>query len=78
MNKFMAILFAIGAIGGFGLSQRDSFQTQDVSWFGNPVGEVRTVYITRASRNGYITVGTVCMVACLYFISRIRRDDLRK
>jgi hypothetical protein len=78
MNKLMAILFLFGAIGGFGLSQRDSFQTQDHTWTGAPVGEPRKVQITRGDRVGYIGLGVVCMVGCLYFVARIRRDDLRK
>jgi hypothetical protein len=78
MNKLMAMLFLLGALGGFGLSQRDSFQTQNTTRFGTPVGEVRTVEITRGDRVGYIAIGVVCMVGCLYFIVRIRRDDLRR
>jgi len=77
MNKLMAILFLFGAIGGFGLSQRDSFQTWSSSLFGFPVGDVRTVEVTRADRIGYITFGVVCMAGCLYFIARIRRNDHR-
>jgi len=41
MNKLMAILFLLGAIGGFGFPQRDSFQSQSTTRFGTPVGEVR-------------------------------------
>jgi hypothetical protein len=78
MNKFLAIMFALGAIGFFGLSQRDSYQTQDHTKYGSPVGEVRTVQITRGDRIGYIVFGAASMVACLYFFSRIRRGDLRR
>jgi len=78
MNKLMAILFLLGAIGGFGLSQRDSFQTQSRTYTGAPVGEPRTVHITRGDRVGYIAFGVVCMVACLYFVVRIRRGDFRR
>jgi len=74
----MAILFLLGAIGGFGLSQRDSFQSQSTTSFGTPVGEVRTHQVTPADRMGYIAFGVVCMVGCLYFVMRIRRDDLRR
>jgi len=78
MNKLMAVLFLLGAIGGFGLSQRDSFQNQSHTYTGAPVGEPRTVQITPGDSIGYVAFGVVCMVACLYFIVRIRRDDLRR
>jgi hypothetical protein len=74
----MAILFLLGAIGGFGLSQRDSFQTQDHSYTGAPVGQPRTVQISRGDRVGYVAIGVVCIAASLYFAFRIRRDDLRR
>jgi hypothetical protein len=77
MNKLMAIFFLLGAIGGVGLSQRDTFQTQNRSYYGIPVGEERTVQITRVDRVGYMAFGIVCMVACLFFVARARRDDLR-
>ena len=78
MDKLMTILFLFGAIGSFGLSQRHSFQTQRHSYTGAPVGEPETVQVTRADRVGYITFGVVCMVGCLYFVVRIRRNDLRR
>jgi hypothetical protein len=62
MNKLMAIVFLLGAIGGLGLSQRDSFQTQGHTYTGAPSGEPRTVYITPADRVGYIAIGLACMV----------------
>jgi len=78
MNKLMAILFLLGAIGGFGLSQRDNFQTQSSTRFGTPVGEPRTVEVARGDRVGYIALGVACMVGCLYFVARIRRGDTRR
>jgi hypothetical protein len=78
MNKLMAILFLLGALGSFGMSQRDSFQAQDHSRSGAPVGEVRTVQVTRGDRVAYIAFGIACAAACVYFIARIRRDDLRR
>ena len=78
MNKLITILFLLGAIGGFGLSQRDSFQTQSTTGFGAPVGEARTVEITPGDRVGYIAFGVVCMVGCLYFVACIRRGDVRR
>ncbi|HXJ61054.1 MAG TPA: hypothetical protein VNU68_30785 [Verrucomicrobiae bacterium] len=74
MNKLMAILFLLGAIGGFGLSQRESYQTQSHTWTGTPVGEPRTVHMTRADRVSYVAFGVVCMAGCLYFGVRIRRE----
>jgi len=78
MNKLMAMLFLLGAIGGFGLSHRDSFQTQAHSYTGAPIGEPRTVQITPGNRAAYIAIGVVCMVGCFYFVVRIRRDDSRR
>ena len=78
MNKLMAILFLLGAIGGFGLSQRDSYQTTSRSYLGAPVGEPRTVQITPGDRAGYIVIGVACMVGCFYFVVRIRRHDSRR
>ena len=74
----MAILFLLGAICGFGLSQQDSFQSQEHTRTGTPVGEVPPVHITQTDRVFYVAFGVVCMVACLYFVARIRRDDLRR
>ena len=78
MNKLMAVILLLGAIGGFGLSQRERFQTQTHTWTGAPVGEVRTVQITNGDRVGYIVFGIACMVGSLYFVARIRSDDVRK
>jgi hypothetical protein len=78
MNKTLAIVFAVAALTFFALSQRDSFQTQDVGRFGSPVGKERTVQITRNDKVGYVIFGGASMTASLYFISRIRRDDLRR
>jgi hypothetical protein len=74
MNKILAILFLLGALGSFGLSQRDSFQFQSQTRTGAPVGEVRIHYVTRAEKWGYIVFGLICAVGGLYFISRIQRD----
>ena len=77
MNKLMAILFLLGAIGGFGMSQRDSFLSQPTGKWG-PVGKPYTVQTTRVDKIGFFTLGTGCMAACLYFVARIRRDDLKR
>jgi hypothetical protein len=78
MNKLLAILFLLGALGAFGLSQRDSYQVQDQSRYGTPVGEVRTVYVTRSERVFLIVVGAACMAGCLYFLAKVRRDDTHR
>ncbi len=77
MNKLMAILFALGALAGFGLSQSDRYNTRNQTTFGTPVGPERTVYLTRRDRIAYTAFGISCAIGCLYFIARIRRDDLR-
>jgi hypothetical protein len=77
MNKLMAILFFLGALGGFGLSTRTSYQVQDQTRYGSPVGEPRTVYVKSGDRAFFVAFGVVCMVASLYFVAKIRRDDLR-
>ena len=78
MNKFMAVLFALGTIGFFGLAQRDSYETQNQTRSGASVGPVRTVEITQGDRQGYIIFGALCMTVCIYFLARIRRDDSRR
>jgi len=79
MNKFLAIFFALLGIGLFGLSQRDSYQTQESHGrYGSVAGKVLTVQITPGDRIGYRVFGAASMVACLYFVSRIRRGGLRK
>jgi hypothetical protein len=50
MNKLLALLFLLGALGAFGLSQRVSYQVQDHTYTGAPVGEPRTVYIRAGDR----------------------------
>jgi hypothetical protein len=78
MNKLMAILLLLGAIGGFGMSQQGSFQTQSHTWTGAPVGEPRIVQQRRAERAGYFAFGLLCMIGCIYFIARIRNDDAER
>ena len=78
MNKLLAIMLGAGALGAFTLSQRDSFQSQPVSRYGFPTGPVHTVYNHRIEKIAFAAVGTVCMAASLYFIVRLRNDDLRR
>jgi hypothetical protein len=78
MNKFMAILLGMGALGAFGLSQRDSFTTQQVSRYGNPIGEAHILENSRVQKVGYFAVGVIFMTGSFYFISKVRNDDLRR
>ncbi len=76
MNKLMAILLGMGAVGVFGLSQRGSFQSQSVGRYGNPIGEVHIHDNSRVEKFGYTAIGAILTLGCFYFISRVRRDDL--
>lgn len=76
MNKLMAMLFLFGAIAGFGLSVRTaSYQVQDQTPHGSPVGEPRTAYVTKNDRAFYVAFGAANMAASLYFVARIRREE---
>lgn len=77
MNKLMAILFLLGALASFGLSVGTSYQVQDQTYYGSPVGEPRTVCIKKSDRIFYVILGAGCMAAGLYFIARVRREDSR-
>ncbi len=77
MNKLLAILLLLGAIAGFGLSTRTSYQIQDLTPRGAPVGEPRTVYPSSGDKAFYVIFGAACMAGSLYFIARIRREDSR-
>ena len=75
MNKLLAILMLLGAIGGFGLSTRTSYQFQGENRYGAPLGEPGTVYITSGDRIFYVVFGALCMAGSLYFIVRIRLEE---
>ena len=77
MNKVMALLLLFGAVGEFGLSTKTSYEVQDKTYYGTPVGEPRKVYVSGASRAFHVAFGICCSIGCLYFVARIRRDDLR-
>ena len=72
MNKILALLLLFGAIGGFGLSARRSYQVQDQSRYGAPVGPVRTAYVGEGDRIFFILFGLVCLVGsgCLIVSTR--------
>jgi hypothetical protein len=75
MNKLLAMFFVLGALACFGLSVGTSYQVQDQTRTGAPVGEPRTVYIKSRDRLFYVAFGGACMAAGLYFITQIRRED---
>ena len=75
MNKLMAILFLIGALGAFGLSQRTRYEVQDKDSHGFPVSAPRTVSVSGSDRTFLIVLGATFMVGGLYFVARMRRDD---
>lgn len=77
MNKLMAMLFLLGAFGGFGLATSTSYQVQDQTPHGAPVGQPRTVYVKSSDRAVFIVFDSVCMAGSLYFLAKIRRDDLK-
>jgi len=77
MNKLMAILLGVGALGAFGLSQREGFESQQVDRYGSPSGEATAHYSSRSEKIGFIVFGGIFMIGSLYFISRVRHDDLR-
>ena len=76
MNKLMAILFLLGAIAGFGMSQRSSYWVQPQDGRGNPVGEPRMAYVRSGDKIFFISFGAVCMVGCLYCLARTRKEDV--
>jgi hypothetical protein len=76
MNKLMAILFLLGALGAFALSERSSYQVQNQSR-GWPVGEPRTVYVSTGHQAFLRVLGAGLMAGCLYFVARIRKEDTR-
>jgi hypothetical protein len=78
MNKLLAILCLLGAIGALGLSQRDIYTTQDRTFLGAPVGEERAVEMSRVSKIGFAGLGIVLLGGFGYFVTRIRTEDTRK
>jgi hypothetical protein len=78
MNKFWALMFALGSFAFFGLSQQYSRVVQDHSRYGEPVGQPRIVGITDGERTAYQVLGIISILACVYFIARVRGDDTRK
>lgn len=75
MNKVMAILLLLGALGAFGLSQRASYQVQDQSKYGAPVSKPRVVSVGPGDRAFFIVLGAACMAGCLYCVAKLRRAD---
>jgi len=76
MNKAMAILCALGAIGGLGLASRDNLKVGVVHTWRGPSGEERTVRATHLDRIGYTTVGIFCLLGFCYFVRQAREEDV--
>ena len=76
MNKLFAILFLLGALGSFGLSQRTTLKAQETGTRGEPIGEPRMVPATRADKIFFVGFGAACMAGCLFFVAKIRKEDL--
>lgn len=77
MNKLMATLFFLGAIGSFSLSQRNSYQVQDQTRTGKTIGKVRTVSVTYGDKYCFVALGLGCMVASFCFLAKTRGNGLR-
>jgi hypothetical protein len=77
MNKLLAMLFLLGAIAGFGLSQRNTYQVQETTPHGAPVGEPRTVTVGHWDKVFFVAFGTASTAACLFFVAKMRQEDLR-
>jgi hypothetical protein len=72
INRLLALLLLLGAIGGFGLSARRDYQVQDTGRYGTPVGPVRTVTVGNGDRIFFIIFGLACFIGSAYFIARTR------
>jgi hypothetical protein len=73
MKYLLALLLAVGAIGSFGLAQKDSFKTRSQNRWGEPIGEEFTVHITRLDRIGYVTLVVVLAMGALYIVARRKK-----
>ena len=78
MNKYMALLFAVGAMCCFGLSQKVSYTSQSHNKWGGSVGPETVVYVTPVEKIGFITLGAICLGLCIYFVVQTRNEKLRK
>ena len=70
MKNVLALLFVIGAIGAFGLAQKDSFKSRAQNRWGEPVGEEFTVRVTTMDRIGYVSLGVLLAMGALYILAR--------
>ncbi|HLH56317.1 MAG TPA: hypothetical protein VKY92_22210 [Verrucomicrobiae bacterium] len=76
MNKLFAILLLLGALASFGLSQRATLKAQETGTRGQPIGEPRMVPATRVDKIFFVGFGAACMVGCVFFVAKIRKEDL--
>jgi hypothetical protein len=75
MNKLFAILFLLGALGSFGLSQRTTLKAQQTGTRGEPIGEPHMVPATKADKIFFVGFGAACMAGCLFFLAKTREED---
>lgn len=78
INRLFALLLLLGAVGAFGLSLRRSYEVQDQTPRGAPVGPVRTVYVGKRERSFFIAIGLASLIGSAYFITRTRDGDLQR
>lgn len=72
MYKLLTILFFLGAIGGFGLSTRSSYEYQSQSMYGVPMGEAKTHQISQRERNFFMGLGFACMIGGIVCLAKAR------
>lgn len=70
MKYLLALLLAVGAIGSFGLAQKNSFKTRSQNRWGEPIGEEVTVRVTTLDRIGFVTLGVLLSMGALYILAR--------
>ena len=73
MKRLLVFLLVVGAIGSFGLAQKNSFKTRHQTRTGAPVGEEVTVRVTTLDRIGFVTLGVLLSMGALYILAR--RED---
>ena len=78
MNKVLCILLLLGTIGAFVLSQRESYKVRDHDRLGWPVGDEQIVHIATADRFFYIVSGVAFMTGFLYFLAKLRKQDMHR
>ena len=73
IKHLLALLLAVGAIGSFGLAQKDSIKSRYEDRWGEPTGEEFTHHVTTMDRIGYVTLGVLLSMAALYILARRKK-----